>query len=274
MINALVPYYGAKRSMAKDIIIELGPHRSYWELFCGSMAVLLAKPKCHHEMVFDLNGDLINLATVMADRTLGPVLYRRLRRIPSSDRFYLDACKRLDIDNNSVNRAECYFIKSWLGRNGLTGSRYQGNSFSVRYTNNRDSPATRWNSAVRSILEFRRRLRDVTILCRSAFEVLPHIDDDDGTAIYADPPYLQKSKPYIHDFSATDHEVLAKQLCRFKRARVVVSYYDDPLLGDYYPGWTIRKLTRHKNLSNAGGGNGETTAPEVLLLNGPRRQYE
>jgi DNA adenine methylase len=233
------------------------------------MAVLLAKPRCQQETVCDLNGDLINLARVLADAVSGPALYRKLRRLPASEEIFNLACEPVPDDVGDMGRAAAYFIESWLGRNGLTGSRYKGNSFCVRYTNNGGSTATRWNSAVRSILEFRRRLRDVTILCRSAFEVLPNIADEDGTAIYADPPYLQKSKSYIHDFFTTDHGVLAKELCRFKRARVVVSYYDDPLLGDYYPGWTVRKLTRHKNMSNSGGGNGEKAAPEVLLLNGP-----
>lgn len=36
-----------------------------------------------------------------------------------------------------------------------------------------------------------------------------------------------------------DHARLAKELLRFKRARVVVSYYDDPRLAELYPDWTI-----------------------------------
>lgn len=40
-INAILPYFGAKRVLAPAIIQELGNHTAYWEPFCGSMAVLL-----------------------------------------------------------------------------------------------------------------------------------------------------------------------------------------------------------------------------------------
>jgi len=55
-IKALAPWFGGKRNMAPMIVQELGPHNSYWEPFCGSMAVLLAKPQatrseaCHMAM--------------------------------------------------------------------------------------------------------------------------------------------------------------------------------------------------------------------------------
>ena len=42
-IGAILPYFGGKRNLASRIIDFLGPHRVYWEPFCGSMAVLFAK---------------------------------------------------------------------------------------------------------------------------------------------------------------------------------------------------------------------------------------
>ena len=61
-IGAIAPWFGSKRSMAPIIVSELGPHSAYWEPFCGSMAVLMAKPPCIMETVNDLHADLINLA--------------------------------------------------------------------------------------------------------------------------------------------------------------------------------------------------------------------
>jgi hypothetical protein len=60
-IKSIAPWFGGKRTMADEIVTQLGPHASYWEPFCGSMAVLLAKPESQHEHVNDLHGDLINL---------------------------------------------------------------------------------------------------------------------------------------------------------------------------------------------------------------------
>lgn len=84
-IKALAPWFGSKRTLAPRIVAELGKHRAYWEPFCGSMAVLLAKPESSHETVNDLHGDLVNLIRVVQCPTRGPALYRRLRRVVLHD---------------------------------------------------------------------------------------------------------------------------------------------------------------------------------------------
>jgi hypothetical protein len=38
-INAILPYFGGKRTLAPSIVAEFGPHRSYWEPFCVSKAL-------------------------------------------------------------------------------------------------------------------------------------------------------------------------------------------------------------------------------------------
>lgn len=78
-ITAIAPWFGSKRNLAPEIVLELGPHRVYWELCCGSMAVLLLLEPCVMETAVDLHGDLTNLAKVIQDRILKSVLYRRLR---------------------------------------------------------------------------------------------------------------------------------------------------------------------------------------------------
>jgi site-specific DNA-adenine methylase len=118
------------------------------------------------------------------------------------------------------------------------------------------------------------RLRNVVILRRDAFEVVERIADEPGIAIYADPPYIKSTRArnatrYLFEFGEEDHLRLAEKLRRFERARVVVSYYDDPGLEAMYPGWTKRLVYRQKNLHVQNRrGAGACTAPEVLLLNG------
>ena len=87
-IGAIVPWFGSKRRLAATVVTELGAHRLYLEPFCGSLAILGTKPACSMELVNDLNGDLINLARVMQHRSLGPQLYRRLRRTIMSDQVF------------------------------------------------------------------------------------------------------------------------------------------------------------------------------------------
>lgn len=81
-IKAIAPWFGGKRNLAPDIVKALGKHTAYWEPFCGSMAVLLAKPESASETVCDLHEDVTNLArvrdskgTVEAPGRLGDALF-------------------------------------------------------------------------------------------------------------------------------------------------------------------------------------------------------
>lgn len=48
-IKALAPWFGGKRNMAERIVRELGEHRVYWGLCCGSLAVEMVKPPANME---------------------------------------------------------------------------------------------------------------------------------------------------------------------------------------------------------------------------------
>lgn len=285
-ITAIAPWFGGKRNLAPAIVEELGEHRVYWEPFCGSMAVLLVKPPCVMESVNDLHGDMVNLARVIQHPEHGPRLYRRLRRTLMSEELFDDSGSVIRAagtgEHLDPERAYHYFVTAWLGRNGVAGTGSYNAHFCVRYTASGGHAAKRWDSVVRSIPAWRRRLANVTILRRDAFDLLPRIDDRHGTAIYVDPPYIEKGATYLHDFGMTSkcsqsgevalaaHARLAKELARFERTRVVVSYYDHPLLAEWYPGWENRVIEVSKALSHQGRrGPNDTKAREVLLLNGP-----
>lgn len=69
-------------------------------------------------------------------------------------------------------------------------------------------------------------------------------------------------------------EIVAELTNRFKKTRVVISYYSHPLLAELYPDWTNVCLERTKTMSSAGGKQvpaGGVIAPEVLLINGESR---
>lgn len=276
-IKAVAPYFGGKRNLAPQIIAEFGHHRAYWEPFCGSMAILMAKEPCRMETVNDMLGDLVNLAKVVQHPLLGAALYRKLRRALCSKTLLDEAAERMHArgwiaaGEMDIDRAYDYFLTSWLGRNGVAGTSSYNQGFCRRFTNNGGHAATRFTSAVESIPAWRNRLRDVTILNDDAFELLPRIEDAESVVIYADPPYVVKGAKYIHDLAGEDHARLADALKRFKMARVVVSYYDHQLLDELYAGWTKRHLHATKAMVNQGmrDSGGAVKAPEILLINGP-----
>ncbi|MBI5724626.1 MAG: DNA adenine methylase [Planctomycetes bacterium] len=276
-IKAICPWFGGKRNLAPLIVAELGPHRIYWGLCCGSMPELLLKPPCVMESVVDLHGDLTNLARVLAVPKLACRLYRRARRVLMSDVCFEDSIAVIrsgpfDSDAPDLDRAFHYLLTAWLGRNGAAGTASYNSHFCVRYTANGGHAAKRWDSVKVSIPAWHKRLRNVTILRRDVFDILPKIDDAPGIAIYCDPPYLVKGAKYLHDFDEGDHEKLSKAIGRFRHARVVVSYYDHPMLAELYPPdrWSRVCIEVSKAMAHGGQrGKSQATAVEVLLINGP-----
>lgn len=281
-IKALSPWAGAKRNLAGEIVRLLGPHRIFWDIFCGSLAVTFSKPPCVMETAVDLHGDLCNLAWVLQNEDMAVQLYERLARTLMSEVLFSEAAQRyhergyeLAADSPDLERAYDWFLCSWLGRNGVAGTSSYNQGFCVRYTANGGHAAKRWRSAIESIPAWHWRLMNLTILRRDAFVILPRIPDEPGTAIYVDPPYLVKGFKYIHDFLPIDHIRLAGALNRFKRARVVLSYYDHPALNDLYPGWRQEKITVSKSIAHQGArGKNDTKAVEVLLVNNPHDRDE
>lgn len=276
-IKGIAPWFGGKRTLAPEIVAELGPHRAYWEPFCGSAAVLLAKAVSSSETINDLNGDLINLARVLADEATAVALYNRLMRFVMHEEIFHEAAARWRARGRQpspelpdIDLAADFMVCSWFGRNGVGTSSYN-QGFCVSYTVNGAHAATRWRSTVDSIPAWHHRLRCVTILNRDAFALLERIEDARGTSIYIDSPYIEKGAKYIHDFAAEDHRRLATSLSRFERARVIVSYYDHPVVRKLYDGWTLRHLKATKAMVSQGtrGKGGAVAAPEVLLINGP-----
>lgn len=280
-ITSLAPYFGGKRTMAPEIVRQLGSHRCYWEPFAGSMAVLLAKPSCSSETVNDLHGDIVNLARVVRHPKWGAWLYRRLRRVLVSQLDFDEARSHLVlpvkppaeelIGEADAMRAAHYFIAAWMGRSGMAGTRTSNAGFAKRYTSAGGDMAGRFVAAVQSIPAWRERLRSVCILNEDAFGILAKLEDRAGTAVYLDPPYIVKGASYVHDFAAADHARLADALRRFQRTRIVLSYYAHPLLESLYPGWTVVDCSRSKHMVSAGRRDKENdaVAPEILLINGP-----
>lgn len=296
-IKAIAPWFGGKRTMAPAIVTELGKHTQYFEPFCGSMAVLFAKERSQKETVNDLHGDLINLARVIQSGSAAEALYDRLQRTLFSEGLLDEAGERLeqvktvntagDVDQESIERAYWYFLASWMGRNGTAGTARLDYQIAVRWTKGGGSPTVRFKNAVDSMPAWHARLKNVVILRRDALDIIDRFEDVKETAIYADPPYEAVTRSagavkngrggkYLHEFDHSagmfgdDHQKLADALRGYRKARVVVSYYDCPRVRDLYKGWTIVEHTRQKHLhAQNGRGARPKDAPELLIINGP-----
>lgn len=293
-IKSIAPWFGGKRTLAPRIVEQLGLHTQYFEPFCGSAAVLFAKPPSRQETLNDLHCDLVTLALVLSDQVLACELYDRAQKALFSDALLREAEHQMqEVGLIAAERAFWYLILCWMPRNGTAGTMDTNYQLAVRWTKNGGSPTVRWRNVVDSIPAWHERLRNVVILNRDGFKILPKFEDSVETAVYVDPPYPLETRSgaskgsgghdgrYLHDFNSDpdslfagedDHTRLAEILCGFEHARIVLSAYDCPRIRDLYPGWTVIHCPIHKQLAaqNARGGRSKTLAPEILLVNGPR----
>lgn len=295
-IGALAPWFCASRTLAPIIAQEIGRPRLFWNEFCGSLAVTLAVAPCVNETVNDLHGDIINLARVVQREGSAVRLFDRVQRTMMHESVFDEAAARFRgrghvpaTDEPDEDRAYDYLVSSWLGRNGVAGTSSYNQGFCVRYTANGGHAAKRFRSVAESIPAWYDRLRNVTVLNRNARDTIPRIDDREDTVVYLDPPYVEKGAGYVHDFAPASptakgkrvdaggvplmtHGELRDLLARFRRARIIVSYYDHPLVRELYRGWTLVRLKVTKSLVNQGMRDADgpkPDAPEILLINGP-----
>lgn len=275
-IKALAPWFGGKRKLAPRIVELLGKHRVYWEPFCGSMAVLMSKPQCEMETVNDLHGDIVNLARVIQDRELGFELYDKLARTLYSEDLFRESKQRWISSPNIhgqkiLQRAYDYFVASWMGINGVSGTARINYHFALRWCRGGGQGATRWQSVVSSMPAWHRRLRNVVIIRRDAFELLGNIKDESGVAIYCDPPYFEKSNKYVHEFDDESHIKLAESLRRFVKSKVIISYYDCLQVRELYEGFEVIEIGKsYASLRNATRGKKKKPRKEqveVLITN-------
>jgi len=271
-ITAIAPWFGGKRTLAPKIVQQLGKHTQYFEPFCGSMAVLFAKERSQKETVNDLHADLINLANVLSRRSSAEDLYDRLQRTLFDQGLLEQARTELErvSDQDHIERAYWYFLASWMGRNGTAGTARLDYQMAVRWTKNGGSPTVRFRNATESIPWWHDRLKNVVILRRDAFSIIDRFEDCEGTVIYAD-----RGGKYLHEFDhnggmfGDDHSRLAEILRGYRKARIVVSYYDCQRIRELYAGWNFIDCTMNKQLhAQNGRGARKKVAPEVLIVNG------
>lgn len=276
-VGAIAPWFGGKRTLAPRVVAQLGKHTQYFEPFCGSMAVLLAKAPSQKETVSDLHGDLTNLGFVLRDLVAAEALYDMLQRTLFAEGLLDEAAERLAVPYDggfggypadcvptwAIHRAYWYFLACWMGRNGTAGTERQDYQIAVRWTKGGGSPTVRFRNATESIPAWHQRLRNVVILRRDAFDIIDRFEDVNGTAIYVDSPYADEMRGdlgksgagarYLHEFAHEDVEPdLFEQAAGKKKKRndhvrlaeILNGYRNARIVVSHYDCPRIRELYR------------------------------
>lgn len=224
-----VAYYGAKTSLAPRIVSMLPEHRRYVEPFAGSLAVLLAKPQAPLEVVNDLDRNLMTFWKVLRD---SPTELARVCMLTPHSRVERNIAKHIPSDAGDLERARLVWSALVQGRTGTlanTGWRHARSAVDGRML----------RSYVQRIEAVAERIRDVSLECRPALEVIEKYGSDQNNLIYCDPPYLGSVRRHNYKVEMTGekaHRELGEAL-RGCRATVVLSGYQSALYDEMYSGW-------------------------------------
>ncbi len=240
--TTLAPWFGSNRTLANTVGDALKGCRWVGVPFAGGMCEL-AHITAPTIVVNDLHRHIINLAGVVADNKAGPQLYRALRRVPFHSyaiersqhwsRTHGETCPG---DIPDIDAAYHYFVAVWMGRSAKAGTKneFTGN-LSVRWNANGGDSNTRYRSAVKSLIEWRRIMQRCNFVVMDCFDFLGKCNDEPENGIYCDPPFPNAGDVYKHEFTEGQHRTLASRLGRFQKAHIVCRFYDHPLIRKLYP---------------------------------------
>ncbi len=219
-----MPYSGGKQRIAQAIADLLPPHESYIEPFAGALSVLLAKEPAPLEVVNDLNGDLVTFWRILRDQP--DDLERVCALTPHARLEYRESWARPG-DMSDLERAR----RVWVHLTQSRGSRLTRSGWRFVHGGNRRPLAAYLGGYVGRIADVAERIREVSIECRDAIEVIRAYGLPDAV-LYVDPPYLTETRyggQYEHEFGSPDqHERLLDAL-EATPAAVVLSGYASPL---------------------------------------------
>jgi DNA adenine methylase len=227
-VTAKIVYsqYGGKSTLAKWIVSHFPEHRVYLEPFCGSCAVLLAKPPSFVEIVNDLDRRIISMFDVLRQRPW------ELAAILWATPFSPENWRQAKSSEDALEEARLLIAE---GTQFYCGDGNHSTWASGSAAPCKPKPEV-WADWSRRILPFAARLKPVQIMCEDAIVCVARVAADPGALIYVDPPYLGRERAYRH---RVDMVALVDAL-RGCRAKVIVSGFVESVA--LFPGWhTVQK---------------------------------
>jgi DNA adenine methylase len=259
-----MPYFGGKQTIAEQVVSFFPPHGHYVEPFCGSLSILLAKPRSKMETVNDLHSGLMTFWRVLRDREAE--LIRACEMTPHSRAEYLH-CRDADPVDDEIEIARRVWVVLTQGRGGADRAKQSNfryyidpNGSSIGFPVYLDGYRDRMPPAAL-------RLRGVTLESMSALDIIAKYGKCPDVLLYVDPPYLgslRAGNRYRHELKTDEqHRELAEAL-RSAAAAVVLSGYPSDLYDrELFPDWS------RVEISSMTGNGVEKARTEVLWSNRP-----
>jgi DNA adenine methylase len=223
-------WHGGKWKLAPWIISHFPPHKVYIEPFGGAGSVLLQKPPALTEVWNDLEGEVVNLFSVLRNNAAD--LARLIYLTPFSRQEYHSLYEMVD---DPIERARRFVARSFMGQSSKGALRKSG--FDSRISS--DGKPGRLPSLRAMPDEFysiAERFRNVVIEDRPADEIFDQYDGE-GVLFYVDPPYLSdRANHYTFEMDEAGHVALLTKL-QALTGMVVLSGYASELYDTTLAPW-------------------------------------
>lgn len=248
-IKPVVKMHGGKWFL-KDLIISKFPKNYqdlvYLEVYGGGGSVILNKEPSSTELYNEINRKLS--FAFYCIKTYPDYIAEQLNAIPyTEDSFKWSINTQFTEDDRMGAVAE--IVARRMSRGGMK-SHF---AWSERLRGGEPGDLHAWNTFRQSLPLICKRLENVIIKWCPAIDIIKEWSGD-NTLIYADPPYLPKTrsvpKVYEHEMTEKQHCELAEVL-KNTRGKVMLSGYYSPLYTKLYKGWNmeLKDMPNHSSQS-------------------------
>ena len=219
-------YYGGKTKLAKHIVPLIPKHTVYCEPFCGSGAVMFAKPwpdiknqDHYREVLNDLDKRIFTFFTQLQAKDSREALIQRLQCTPYHEHFYQKAqaiCREPE-SYSEEDQAWAFFVSISMSfanklNRGWGRTTYKYNQ------------AATWNrSMVPHLAETMDRFSATYFSCMDALTCIEYWDSPQ-TLFYCDPPYVGTDQGHYDGYTQKDLEALIEKLDKCQGSFILSGY--------------------------------------------------
>jgi DNA adenine methylase len=255
-MKPLLKYHGAKTKIANQIVRMIPNHTHYAEPFCGSAAVLFAKPMSELETINDINQQLITTYRVFQDSGKTKLLLRKLKfTLNSRSEWVKSRTIFQDFKNYSDIDIAWSIIILFAQSFALAGSSW---GYHLKGRN------TRWHFYKNTLKEKVDRIKLIQIENLCALEFIKK-HDTENTFFYCDPPYPETVQKHYSGFSLQDFNELCELLKTIKGKFILSCYIKDGMNID--KNWNLKIIEVTGAVKKVMEGEFRKKIQEVLFYN-------
>ena len=237
----VIPYYGGKWELSKQLVPMLPVHERYIEVFAGGLSMLFRKKRVEKNIVNDFDNDIVNLYVSVAEKF--DEFSNHVYWIPRSRKLFAKYQAKIlatksEIEIPDAKRAAMYYY--------VIKNAFNKNVYNVM--SKAEGGKVNWHTGLIEELKWSRKMIDGVIVENLDFrELVKRYEPQEGDCWYLDPPYVvagEKKNYYFHDFTNDDHDAL-KDVCdkiHENKAKFMVSYDNRQVIKDLFKEYNVNEI--------------------------------